>query len=81
MSNITVRTTPRNRISINTQQKGVVRVGSTGLTGAGVGAIRKFADLDDVDATSVDNNETIVYDSQKEKFVVKELPVLNGGEF
>ena len=81
MSKITVTTRPGNRISINTQQKGVVRIGSTGLTGAGSSVIRRLQDLDDVDATDADNNETLVYDEATGKYVVKELPVVNGGTF
>jgi hypothetical protein len=38
-------------------------------------------ELKDVDATSVDNNETIVYDEVSGKFVVKEIPIINGGTF
>ena len=81
MSKITVTTTPKNRISINTQQKGVVRVGSTGLTGAGSEVIRNLADLDDVNASDPDQNETLVYDVATGKYVVKELPIVNGGTF
>jgi hypothetical protein len=81
MSKITVTTTPKNRISINTQQKGVVRVGSTGLTGAGLGSTNRLANMLDVDASDADTNETLVYDEGTGKFVVKELPVLNGGTF
>lgn len=81
MSKITVTTTPKNRISINTQQKGVVRVGSTGLTGAGSEVIRNLADLDDVNASDPDQNETLVYDAATGKYVVKELPIVNGGTF
>lgn len=81
MSKITVTTTPRNRISINTQQKGVVRVGSTGLTGAGSEVIRRLADLEDVDASDADTNETLVYDEATGKYVVKQLPIVNGGTF
>lgn len=81
MSKITVTTTPKNRISINTQQKGVVRIGSNGLTGAGSEVIRNLADLDDVNASDPDQNETLVYDAATGKYVVKELPIVNGGTF
>lgn len=81
MSKVTVTTTPKNRISINTQQRGVVRVGTTGLTGAATTVNRNFANLLDVDASDADNNETIVYDEASGKYVVKELPVVNGGTF
>lgn len=81
MSKITVTTTPKNRISINTQQKGVVRVGSTGLTGSGYKASNRLSALLDVDSSDADNNETLVYDEATGKYVVKELPVVNGGTF
>jgi len=81
MSKITVNTTPKNRISINTQQRGVVRVGTTGVTGAASLVNRNFADLLDVDSTTADNNEIVVYDEESGKYVVKELPVVNGGTF
>ena len=68
MSNkITVTTTPKNRISIST---GFVGRGATYLT-----------ELKDIDASDADNNETIVYDEASGKYVVKQIPVINGGEF
>lgn len=44
-------------------------------------AATQLVTLTDVDATSLDNNETLVYDEQTGKFVVKELPIINGGTF
>jgi hypothetical protein len=35
----------------------------------------------DVDASDPDNNETLVYDAAAGKYVIKELPVINGGNF
>lgn len=64
-SKITVRTTPKNRITINTK-------GSR---------IETLRELKDVDSTDADNNETLVYDEVSGKFVVKELPIINGGTF
>ena len=46
-----------------------------------LGAATSLVNLTDVDATSVDNNETLVYDQGSGKFVVKELPIVNGGTF
>lgn len=78
---ITVVTTPKNRISINTPQSGSIKVISgAGGGGGGVG-IRHFADLLDVDATNVQANNTVVYDAASGKYKVEELPVINGGEF
>lgn len=68
-TSINVTTTPKNRISIN--------------TGGGVGAagVNRLTQLYDVDATNRSNNDTIVYDAVSDKFVVEELPIINGGEF
>jgi tRNA splicing ligase len=65
---ITVTTTPKNRITINNR------------TG-GVGSVDTLVQLKDVDATSLDNNETIVYDEASGKFIIKQLPIINGGAF
>lgn len=46
-----------------------------------VNAGTQLVTLTDVDATSVDNNETLVYDEITGKFVVKVLPIINGGTF
>lgn len=67
---ITVRTTPKNRITINNK--------------AGIGVpnqIDTIVELKDVDANVLATNETLVYDGVSGKFVVKELPIVNGGEF
>lgn len=37
--------------------------------------------LTDVDATDSDNNETLVYDETTNKFIVKTLPIVQGGTF
>lgn len=69
-TNVNVTTTPKNRIQIN--------------TGGGVGSasgIDTIVELKDVDASDVDNNETLVYDEVSGKYVVKEIPIINGGEF
>jgi hypothetical protein len=68
MPKITVTTTPKNRILINT------------FNGAGGGA-QKLVQLKDVDASNIANNDTIVYNEASGKFVVEELPIVNGGEF
>lgn len=78
---ITVITQPKNRISINTPQRTQVKsVNVVGATTTGA-AVDRLVELKDVDATSVDNNETVVYDEVSGKFVVKEIPIINGGTF
>lgn len=78
---ITVITQSKNRISINTPQRTQVKsVNVVGATTTGA-AVDKLIELKDVDATSVDNNETVVYDEVSGKFVVKEIPIINGGTF
>ena len=49
--------------------------------GGGFGNIDTLRELKDVDASSIDNNETVVYDEVSGKFVIKELPIINGGTF
>lgn len=81
MSKITVTTRPGNRISINTPQRDQIRsVNLVGATSVGAG-ISRLSQLQDVDASDSDNNETLVYDQATGLYVIKELPVINGGEF
>lgn len=80
MSKITVTTAPKNRISINNRQRGTVKTISVGGMGGG-SAIDRITELTDVDASDVDNNETLVYDEVSGKFVIKELPIIDGGTF
>jgi hypothetical protein len=66
------------RVSINNPQRAVIR--SVGIAPSTT-TVSSLRELNDVNATSLANNNTIVYDSASDKFVVKELPVLNGGTF
>lgn len=82
MTKITVITQPKNRISINNSQRSQIKnVNVIGASGVSASGVVNFTELHDVDATSVDNNETVVYDEVSGKFVVKELPIINGGVF
>lgn len=80
---ITVITQPKNRVSINSSQRTQIKtVNVVGATTTGAGAVvDRLVELKDVDASSVDNNETVVYDEVSGKFVVKEIPIINGGTF
>lgn len=66
--NINVTSAPKNRIQINNN-------------GIGGSASDTIVELRDVDASDVDNNETLVYDEGSGKFVVREIPIINGGTF
>jgi hypothetical protein len=74
----TVISTPKNRVSINNPQRAEIR--TVGITPSTT-LVNSLRGLSDVNATSLANNNTVVYDSASDKFVVKELPVLNGGTF
>ena len=66
---IVVTSAPKNRISIN-----------TGGTGGGGGA-QTLRQLKDVDASHLVDGETVVYEAAEDKFVVEDLPHVDGGEF
>jgi|694.fasta_scaffold00027_116 hypothetical protein len=68
--NVNVTAPAKNRIAINTG----------GAVGGGP-IIDTIQELRDVDASDVDNNETLVYDEVSGKFIVREIPIINGGEF
>lgn len=72
--NVTVNSSPVNRIAINSQKRDVIRTVAITPTSTLVG-------LTDVDATSLDNNEVLVYDSNSGKFIIKVMPVVDGGSF
>lgn len=70
---VTVVTSPRNRISINNQERTLIR--SVGISGT------SLAGLTDVDVSAASQNDTLVYEESVGKFVAQELPVVNGGTF
>ena len=67
-------TSPQIRVSINSQQQNSIKTVS-------VGAATKLTNLFDVDTSDADNNETLVYDATSNKYVIKTLPVVDGGSF
>lgn len=66
--NINVTSAPKNRIQINTG-------------GASAAGIDTITELRDVDASDADNNETLVFDSATQKYIVKPLPAIDGGSY
>lgn len=81
MSKITVNTTSKNSISINTKKQNIITVAGHGLTGAGSGVFTQLRRLTDVDATNLEDNNVLVYDEASDKFVVEKTPIINGGTF
>ena len=77
---VSVNSVPKSRVSINTQQRNSVRTVFI-PTGETVEKADTIVELKDVDASDVDNNETLVYDEVSGKFVVKTLPIIDGGTF
>lgn len=67
---ITVTSRPKNRVQINT------RMGAGGAS-----AIDTIAELRDVDASDADTDETLVFDSVTQKYIVKTLPKIDGGSY
>jgi hypothetical protein len=73
---VTVNSVPKTRVSINNQQRETIRT-----IGVSPQVSSRLKDLLDVDASDADNNETLVYDASTGKYVVRELPIINGGDF
>lgn len=76
---VTVNSVPKNRVSINNQQRDTIR--TVGLASAQGTATTRIDDLLDVNATNKGNNYTLVYDTASEKYIVRELPILDGGTY
>lgn len=74
----TINTGLGNRVSVNIPQKHSIR---TVNIIPDIGTVNSLTNLSDVDASSPDNNDVLVYDSSSAKYVIKELPALNGGTF
>lgn len=66
---VTVVSPSKNRISINRTNN------------VGGPSTSQLSNLVDVDASDADNNEVLVYDENQRKYVVKALPIVNGGTF
>ena len=73
---VVVNSASSNRVSINNQQREIIR--TVGVTPT---VFDRLSGLIDVDVSDADNNETLVYDASTGKYVVKEIPIINGGDF
>lgn len=76
---VLVNSSSPNRVSINNQQRKTIR--TVGISAAGLSQVDTLAELKDVDASDPNNNETLVYDSLTQKYVVKTLPEIDGGTY
>lgn len=65
------------RVSINNQQPKTIRT----IAIQPMQTSNFLSTLNDVDSSGAENNETVVYDSATGKYVVKPLPVVDGGTF
>lgn len=76
---VTVVNPPAIRASINNPQRATIR--TVGIGSSGSGGVSSLEQLTDVDATGAENNETLVYDETTGKYVVKTIPMVDGGSF
>jgi len=75
---VLVNSVPTTRVSIGAANRDVVRTVAISSAGS---QNKLLSQLLDVDASSPDNNETLVYDSATGKYIIKELPIVDGGIF
>jgi hypothetical protein len=75
---VTLVSDKKSRISVNGIDRKYVR--TVGIAPA-LSPVNNLNDLLDVDADTPDNNETLVYDEASGKYIVKTLPVIDGGTF
>lgn len=75
----TVNTQGVTRVSINTPNRQEVR--TVGIGSAAAVQASQLRNLTDVDATSLGEGKTIVYNATSDKFVVSEIGIINGGTF
>ena len=73
---VIVNSIPKTRVSINNQQRESIRTVGISPTIA-----NRLSSLVDVDTSESNNNETLVYDETTGMYVIKELPVVNGGSY
>lgn len=83
---ITVRVNSLTGTTVAVKSQDSYRVRTIGIAPAGtvehnITGANNLIELQDVDASSLDNNETLVYDENSDTFIIKELPVLKGGTF
>jgi hypothetical protein len=73
-----INTTGINRVSINKTDQTIAR---TVTLNPQVSSSNFLRSLNDVNSSSLLNNDTLVYDAASDKFVTKKLPSIDGGTF
>lgn len=68
------------RVIVSPQRVRVKTVNVVGATQTAAG-IDRLEELTDVNAVGKANNNTLVYDASSGTYIVKELPIVNGGTF
>ena len=75
---VSVNSVPTTRVSINNQVRETIRTASVGVP---IVNDVFLSDIKDVMAVNPANNDVLVYDANLAKYVVKTLPVADGGTF
>jgi hypothetical protein len=75
---VLVNSTPGTRVAINNQTRETIRTVSVGLESL---SNTSLVSLTDVISINPANNQTLVYDSFLEKYVIKTLPTIDGGSY
>lgn len=75
---VTVNSVPKTRVSINNQTRETIRTTSVGVVPISEIYLNQIVD---VVATNPANNDVLVYDANLGKYVIKTLPVADGGTF
>lgn len=83
---ITVRVNSLTGTTVAVKSQDSYRVRTIGITPAGtvehnITGANNLVELQDVNSSSLDDNDTLVYDENSDTFIIKELPVLKGGTF
>lgn len=73
-----INTTGINRVSVNKTDQTIAR---TVTLNPQVLSSNFLRSLNDVDSSSLSDNDTIVYDATSDKFVTRNLPFIDGGTF
>ena len=75
---VTLVSDNKSRVSINSPDRKYIKTVAIAPEGSNE---KVLGDLDNVDATNPDNNEILVYDEASGKYIIKTLPVVDGGSF
>lgn len=75
MAKVTVYSDTSTKVTVNQRRSATVR--SMGVSGGA----EVLSQLHDVEMTNAENGNVLVYDASRGKFVLQELPNIDGGTF